>query len=68
MRRIIHEETFPSCHAMADIFDWHLPELNKHHFVALANLLSLRCGGQVEPTLLYEKIDSEHEADDNDDM
>lgn len=40
---------------MSEHFDWTFPGLNKHHFIALANLLALRNQGQVEPISLYEE-------------
>ncbi|KAI4933930.1 uncharacterized protein J4E92_003600 [Alternaria infectoria] len=41
-------------------FDWKRADLNWIHFHSLANLLSLRNGGQVEPTV---KFDTEPELD-----
>ncbi|KAI4657951.1 uncharacterized protein J4E78_006341 [Alternaria triticimaculans] len=41
-------------------FDWSRSDLNRTHFHSLANLLSLRNGGQVEPTV---KFDTEPELD-----
>ena len=49
---------------MSESFDWKFSEFGRTHFNALANLLSLRNGGQVEPASLpYEVLD----ADPNDD-
>ncbi|KAL8676912.1 MAG: hypothetical protein Q9186_006609 [Xanthomendoza sp. 1 TL-2023] len=39
---------------MSETFDWTYPGLNWHHFHSLANLLALRNGGQVEPSLLSD--------------
>ena len=48
---------------MADRFDWSLPGLNKHHFIAFANLLALQNGGQVEPASLGNKERDTGESD-----
>jgi hypothetical protein len=41
---------------MGETFDWNYPGLNWSHFHSLANLLSLRNGGQVEPASLSIKL------------
>ena len=41
---------------MSESFDWNYPGLNSSHFHSLANLLSLRNGGQVEPSSLSDRI------------
>lgn len=50
---------------MPETFDWNYPGLNWSHFYSLANLLSLRNGGQVEPASLSVKL-LEEEWDSND--
>lgn len=37
---------------MSENFDWNYPDLDWAHFHALANLLSLRNGGQAEPSTM----------------
>lgn len=49
---------------MSKSFDWNFSGFGRTHFNALANLLSLRNGGQVEPTSLPDDV---LEADFNDD-
>lgn len=48
---------------MSERFDWNHPGLNRAHFNALCNLLSLRNGGQVEPVWLPDR-DEVLEEDD----
>ena len=53
---------------MSESFDWSYPGLNWSHFHSLANLLSLRIGGQAEPssftdTVLGEDWDSNENGD-----
>jgi hypothetical protein len=52
---------------MTESFDWNLPGLDRPLFTALANLLALRNGGQVEPASLpdddLEGNDSGEESD-----
>ena len=55
---------------MSESFDWNYPGLNWSHFHSLANLLSLRNGGQAEPsslsdTVLEEDWDSDNNGDGN---
>lgn len=45
---------------MSESFDWNYPGLNWSHFHSLANLLSLRNGGQAEPSSLSDTV---HEVD-----
>lgn len=49
---------------MSESFDWSFSEFGRTHFTALANLLSLRNGGQAEPASLPDGV---LEADPNDD-
>ena len=49
---------------MSESFNWNLPGFSRTHFNALANLLSLRNGGQVEPASLPDDV---LEEDCNDD-
>ena len=42
--------------AMSEIFEWNHPGLNRSHFHSLANLLSLRNGGQAEPSSLCDAV------------
>lgn len=49
---------------MSESFDWNFSGFGRTHFNALANLLSLRNGGQVEPVSLPDDV---LEADLNDD-
>lgn len=49
---------------MSESFDWNFSGFSKTHFNALANLLSLRNGGQVEPASLPDDL---LEEDCNDD-
>lgn len=49
-------------------FDWSRPDLNRTHFHSLANLLSLRNGGQVEPTARFDtEPELDLEVDDEED-
>ena len=41
---------------MTETFDWNHPSLNWSHFHSLANLLSLRNGGQAEPSSLSDTV------------
>lgn len=41
---------------MGETFDWNYPGLNWSHFHCLANLLSLRSGGQAEPSSLPDTV------------
>lgn len=55
---------------MSESFDWNHPGLNWSHFHSLANLLSLRNGGQAEPssfidTVLEEDCDPDDNGDGN---
>jgi hypothetical protein len=49
---------------MSDSFDWNFPGLSRTHFNALANLLSLRSGGQVEPASIADEPLEEDRDDD----
>ena len=53
--------------AMSEAFDWNYPGLNWSHFHSLANLLSLRNGGQAEPSSLSNTVLEEDWAPHNDD-
>lgn len=51
---------------MSESFDWNYPGLNWSHFHSLANLLSLRNGGQAEPSSLSDPVleeDWDHDDD-----
>ena len=51
---------------MSESFDWNHPGLNWSHFHSLANLLSLRNGGQAEPSSSYDTVlEDERDRDDN---
>ena len=51
---------------MSETFDWNCPGLNWSNFHSLANLLSLRNGGQAEPSSLSDKLLKEDwDLDDN---
>ena len=55
---------------MSESFDWNYPGLNWSHCHSLANLLSLRNGGQAEPssfsnTLLEEDWDPDNNGDED---
>jgi hypothetical protein len=53
---------------MSESFNWNYPGLNWSHFHALANLLSLRNGGQVEPSSLSDMLlEDAWDSDDNGD-
>ncbi|KAF1978035.1 hypothetical protein BU23DRAFT_577533 [Bimuria novae-zelandiae CBS 107.79] len=54
---------------MSNKFDWNHPGLNSGHFHSLANLLSLRNGGQAEPPSWFEPIhdDDDRHSDNNSD-
>ena len=56
---------------MSETFDWNRSGLNWSHFHSLANLLSLRNGGQAEPSSSYDTYDTvleeDWDPDDNDD-
>jgi hypothetical protein len=41
---------------MTEVFHWDHPGLNWAHFHSLANLLSLRNGGQAEPAALFDNV------------
>lgn len=41
---------------MSESFDWNQPGLDRGHFDSLANLLSLRNGGQAEPSSLSDAV------------
>ncbi|KAF2806940.1 uncharacterized protein BDZ99DRAFT_573630 [Mytilinidion resinicola] len=49
---------------MSETFDWSFPGLDKAHFTALANLLSLRNGGQVEEAWLPDDVLEEYYDDE----
>ena len=51
---------------MSESFDWNYPGLSWSHFHSLANLLSLRNGGQAEPPSSYNTVlEEERDAEDN---
>ncbi|KAF2681846.1 hypothetical protein K458DRAFT_371081 [Lentithecium fluviatile CBS 122367] len=53
---------------MNESFDWNYPGLNWSHFHSLANLLSLRNGGQAEPSSLSDTVlEEDWDPDDNGD-
>jgi hypothetical protein len=53
---------------MAGIFDWSVPGLNRAHFHALANLLSLRNHGQAERRSLSSVVlEEDWDSDDSED-
>lgn len=52
---------------MSETFDWNRPGLNWSHFHSLANLLSLRNGGQAEPSSLSDTAVLEEDWDPSDD-
>ena len=53
---------------MSEIFDWNYPGLNYSHFHSLVNLLSLRNGGQAEPSSLSDTVlDEDWDPDDSGD-
>ena len=52
---------------MTETFDWNHPSLNWSHFHSLANLLSLRNGGQAEPSSLSDTVLEEDWDPDGDD-
>jgi hypothetical protein len=53
---------------MSESFDWNYPGLNWSHFHSLANLLSLRNGGQAEPSSLSDTVlEEDWDPDDNGD-
>ena len=53
---------------MSETFDWNYPDLNWSHFHSLANLLSLRNGGQAEPSVLSDTVlEEDWDPDDNGD-
>jgi hypothetical protein len=53
---------------MTESFDWNYPGLNWSHFHALANLLSLRNGGQAEPSSLPDiALEDDWDSDENED-
>ncbi len=53
---------------MSESFDWNYPGLNWSHFHSLANLLSLRDGGQAEPSSLSDTVlEEDWDLDDNGD-
>lgn len=49
---------------MSETFDWNFSEFGRTHFNALANLLSLRNGGQVEPASFPDDVLEEDFNDD----
>ena len=51
---------------MGETFDWDYPGLNWSHFHSLANLLSLRNGGQAEPSSLSDTMLEEEDWDPDD--
>ena len=51
---------------MSQSFDWNYPGLSWSHFHSLANLLSLRNGGQAEPSSLSLTVLEEDWGSDND--
>ena len=66
--RIIQDWTYSqmSIPRMSESFDWIYPGLNWSHFHSLANLLSLRNGGQAEPASSYDTVlEEERGPDDN---
>ena len=53
---------------MSERFDWNHPGLNWSHFHSLANLLSLRNGGQAEPSSLPDTVlDEDWDRDEDSD-
>ena len=53
---------------MSETFDWDCQGLNWSHFHSLANLLSLRNGGQAEPSSLSDTVlQGDWDSDDNED-
>ena len=53
---------------MSESFDWNYPGLNWSHFHSLANLLSLRNGGQAEPASLSKTVlEEDWDPDDSGD-
>jgi hypothetical protein len=52
---------------MGETFNWDCPGLNWSHFHSLANLLSLRNGGQAEASSLSDVVLDEDYSSDNDD-
>jgi hypothetical protein len=53
---------------MSETFNWDCPGLNWSHFHSLANLLSLRNGGQTEASSLSDAVvDEDYSNDDSDD-
>jgi hypothetical protein len=53
---------------MSESFHWNYPGLNWSHFHSLANLLSLRNGGQAEPSSLSDTVlEEDWDPDDNED-
>ena len=53
---------------MSESFGWNYPGLNWSHFHSLANLLSLRNGGQAEPSSLSDTVlEEDWDIDDNED-
>ena len=53
---------------MSESFDWNYPGLNWPHFHSLANLLSLRNGGQAEPSSLSDTVlEEDWDSDNNED-
>ena len=58
----------PTMGEPSETFDWSRPGLNWSHFHSLANLLSLRNGGQAEPSSSYDTVlEDDWDPDDNDD-
>jgi hypothetical protein len=53
---------------MGETFNWDCPGLNWSHFHSLANLLSLRNGGQAEASSISDAVvDEDYSIDNNDD-
>ena len=53
---------------MSESFDWNYPGLDWSHFHSLANLLSLRNGGQAEPSSLSDiELEEDSDLEDSDD-
>jgi hypothetical protein len=50
---------------MSETFNWDYPGLNWSHFHSLANLLSLRNGGQAEASSLSDTVVDEDYSNDN---
>ena len=57
----------PHNDTMSETFNWNCPGMNWSHFHSLANLLSLRNGGQAEPSSLSDTAVLEEDWDPDDD-